>query len=227
MTSRAASAGSGRWARIRPRRGSRSGGGHGPDERALVADERVDEAEVAGVRQGARGHPAGHDRDRDAAGARRADRRDRPRPRTRSSPISVPSRSSAISPIGNAGLGGAGMPDDAAIATARLAAPRDRRSPAPSREDTRGRPARSGSTVAAPARQDGGHGARSALALVGADLEQRHPVGGERRRAAARAAPGSGRGRRCPRRARDAARTTPRSAGRRSRRSGRRAGWQG
>ena len=104
-TSRATSARSGVWTRSRPGRvGLRVR--HLADERALVADDRRLEVELAREPQRARDHPAGDQADRDAP--RRGPRGSPPAcpaRSSRSSPTSVPSMSRAIRRMGRMGSG--------------------------------------------------------------------------------------------------------------------------
>ena len=78
-TSRATAAGSGRVDE-EPAGPRRARGRHLPDQGALVADDRRVELELAREAHRARDHPAGDERDHDAARARGADRRHGVRP---------------------------------------------------------------------------------------------------------------------------------------------------
>ena len=75
---RATSAGRAWWSSSRPRRGE-SAGGMARMSAALVADDRLGQAELAGEPHAPSDHPPGHERDRDVAVERRRDRRARPR----------------------------------------------------------------------------------------------------------------------------------------------------
>ena len=142
---------------------ARSRVGHRPDQAALVADQRAGQAQLAGEPQRRRHHPAG---DR-ARPRRRAPWPPGPPPRVRgpmswSSPISVPSISSAIRRIGNSGAG------DRRRAAAHATRPAEHRRARQTRE-VRLDPA-------GPARQSLAGQRDDRLALVRADLQERDPV---------------------------------------------------
>ena len=182
-TSRATAADSGVWMSSRPGRVD-AGCRHLADERALVADERRVEVELAREAERARDHPAGDERDDDAALAGRADRRTRVRP-----DHEVVADERAVDVEGDHGdgqdrvgrhdVGHATMMPDRRSARWRAAQPRATRA-------TRGSPARSGSTAQDQPGRRVADPLHDRLALVRPDLERARP-----RRRPAR--PGAGR----------------------------------
>ena len=202
------------------------GGRQGPDQGSLVRDDRLDEAEGPGEPQGAGRHPAGDERDPDAAIHRGADGGQGSRTddqvvadeRAVDVERDEPDREGGLRAVRGGRIGPAACP--AGVSAHRR--PRRRARPG-GRAAGRRDPARP-SPASRERLRDGG---RRRLALVGADLEQRDAVRGQRGRQALEQRPDDVEAVRPAVERERAARRTRRSAGPRSRPCGRTAGSRG